>query len=103
MFIQGNAQNTQVRQVCLLENWGRVIITVIGAGTVLVATTKEALETTGGGGQLQGSQYTQANTNPPKDVPWIGEMWAICPAGTSVDFQIPTKGGIPLNYKRGTQ
>jgi hypothetical protein len=100
-FFQGNIQNLQVRQVCYLENWGRVIITVIGAGTVFIANTKEALEMAGAGGQQQGAQFTQANTNPPKDIPWVGEMFALVPAGTSVDFQVPTKGLIPPNMQRG--
>lgn len=100
-FLQGNAQNSLVRQVGFLENWGRVIITVIGAGTVFLATTKEALEMAGGGGQQQGAQFTQANTSPPKDVPWVGEIWALVPSGTSVDFQIPDKRGIPPNIQRG--
>lgn len=101
MFIQGNAQNSQVRQIGLLENWGRIIITVIGAGTVFLATTKEALEMAGAGGQQQGAQFTQANTNPPKDVPWVGEAWVFIPAGTSADFQIPDKRAIPPNAQRG--
>jgi hypothetical protein len=92
MFIQANSQNAQVRQVGFLENWGRLIITVIGAGIVFLAQTKEALEMAGAGGQQQGAQYTQANTNPPKDVPWIGEVWVLVQPGTSVDIQIPTKG-----------
>lgn len=100
-FIQGNAQNSLVRQVGFLENWGRIIITVIGAGIVFIATTKEALEMPGGGGQQQGAQFTQANTNPPKDVPWVGEVWALVPPGTSVDIQIPDKRGIPPNIQRG--
>ena len=101
-FFQNNAQNNQVRQVGFLENWGRLIITVIGAGTVFLATTKEALEMPGAGGQQQGAQFTQANTNPPKDIPWVGEAWLfIQGAGTSVDIQIPDKRGIPPNIQRG--
>lgn len=102
-FFQSNSQNQNVvRQAGFLENWGRVIITVIGAGTVFVATTKEALEMPGAAGQQQGAQFTQANTSPPKDVPWVGEMWFLIQGlGTSVDFQIPDKRGIPPNIQRG--
>lgn len=96
MFIQANSQNQQVRHIAYLRNWGRIIITVIGAGTVFLATTKEALEMAGAGGQQQGAQFTQANTNPPKDIPWVGECWALVPAGTSADFQIPTPRNASL-------
>lgn len=99
-FIQGNAQNFQPRNVGFLENWGRLIITVIGAGTVFLAQTAELLTMAGAGGQQQGAQFTQANTNPPKDVPWVGEVWILVPPGTSVDIQIPSKGLIPPNYLR---
>ena len=100
-FWQNNSQNNEVRQAGFLENWGRVIITVIGAGTVFIATTKEALEMPGAGGQQQGAQFTQANTSPPKDVPWVGELWFfIVGLGTSVDFQIPDKRAIPTNIQR---
>lgn len=100
MFITANASNQQVRQVAFMPNWGRAIITVIGPGTVFIATTKESLEMPAGGGQQQGSQFTQPSTTPPKDIPWVGELWALVPAGTSVDFQIPTKNAIPVNYSR---
>lgn len=102
MFLQANAQNSNVvRQVGFLENWGRIIITVVGAGNVFLATTKEALEMAGAGGQQQGAQYNQANTNPPKDVPWVGEVWCLIVGnGTSVDFQIPDKRAIPGNIQR---
>jgi hypothetical protein len=102
-FFQANAQNAGVvRQAGFLENWGRVIITVIGAGNVFIATTKEALEMPGAGGQQQGAQFSQANTSPPKDIPWVGEIWfLIVGNGTSVDFQIPDKRGIPPNIQRG--
>lgn len=100
-FYQNNTQNNEVRQADFLENWGRVIITVIGAGTVFIATTKEALEMPGAGGQQQGSQFTQANTTPPKDIPWVGELWFFIQGnGTSVDFQIPNKRAIPPNINR---
>jgi hypothetical protein len=101
-FIQGNPQNSQVRQLGFLENWGRIILTVIGGGTVFIATTKEALDMPGAGGQQQGAQFTQANTNPPKDVPWVGEVWALVPPGTSLDYQIPTKEQAKqANYGKG--
>lgn len=101
-FTQANSQNTQVRQMGFLENWGRIIITVIGAGTVFIATTKEALEMPGSGGQQQGAQFTQANTSPPKDIPWVGEIWVFIQGnGTSVDIQIPTKRAASLaNYQK---
>lgn len=86
-FIQGRAQ-----QVDNLDTWGRFIISVTGAGAVFVATTKEALEMPGAQGIQQGAPYTQANTNPPKDVPWVGPLWVfIDAAGTIADIQIPRK------------
>lgn len=82
--------NRVARQIDYLERWGRVIISVNGPGTVFIAPTKETLEMTGPLGQQQGAPYTAANTTPPKDVPWVGELWAIASAaGTLVDFEIP--------------
>lgn len=92
-FRQGVAQ-----EVDILESWGRIIISVSGAGTVFIATTKEALEMPGSQGIQQGAPYTQANTNPPKDVPWVGPLWVFISAtGTIADIQIPRK----RNYGAG--
>ena len=99
-MFQNNTQNNQVRQGGFLENWGRLIITVIGGGTVFLATNKELLEMPGPNGQQQGAQFTQVNTSPPKDVPWVGEFWVFVQgAGTMVDIQVPTKQlGRLANY-----
>lgn len=80
------------QRIDFLEAWGKVQISVSGPNTVFISDRKETLEMNGPTGTTQGAPYTQANTNPPKEFSWIGELWAIASADqTLVDFTIPRK------------
>jgi hypothetical protein len=85
--------NKIVQQITSLPTWGMVVICVLGPGTVYLSDSKTALESPGSGAQPQGLPYTQASTQPPAPLPFIGDLFAVADApGTIVEFLILESG-----------
>jgi len=65
-----NAKITPQRMARTFKRWTRLSFQVRGAATLFLS--KEQGESQN---QTDGIQLTQANTNPPYDVWWLGELW----------------------------
>lgn len=65
-----NARITPQRAPRAFKNWTRLSFQVRGGATIVIA--REQGEA---GNPNDGMQLTQANTNPPYDCWWKGELW----------------------------
>lgn len=72
------------------KNYVEIYLQVFGAATFFVGVDRGSLENPSGSGVPGGLAFTQANTNPPYKLTWIGDLWIITNAPGSVIEITPT-------------
>ncbi len=82
----------QAQKVGVFNEYTEVYLQVSGAATFFVASDRGTLETKAA--IPQGLQFTQASTNPPFKLTWIGELWVMAnAAGSAIEITPTVKSG----------
>lgn len=63
-------------RVLVLQEWYKVEIQIVGAGTVYLGTSKDEAGRTQFANTQDGLQFNAANCTRPYSIWWKGEMWA---------------------------
>lgn len=78
----------QAQRVGDFAEYTEVYLQVSGAATFFVGSDRQTLETKAA--IPAGLQFTQASTNPPFKLTWIGELWILANAAGSAIEVTPT-------------
>lgn len=78
----------QAQKIAVFDEYTEVYLQVSGAAAFFVGSDRGTLETKAA--IPAGLQFTQANTNPPYKLTWIGELWIMANAAGSAIEVSPT-------------